>query len=621
MLKIKYMDIKHNNDNRAAKWARKILPLSLLALSPFMTSCSDFLDLDPKNEIIFEQFWNEKTDVENIVAGCYSGLQDYAVISRMMVWGEFRSENTIAGYDTERKDASLMRVLKENIDASNAYTSYGDFYSIINRCNVVIRYAPQVAEKDPGYTESELKATIAEVSALRDMCYFYLIRAFRDVPYSTVAYTDDDQTMNLPATPFNAVLDSLITDLESVRGDAVRRYPATTTLNSKYQTGRVTRDFIDAMLCEMYLWKKDYQNCVKYADLVIDSKKAMAKEDAEEKGGSLRKSTRFGEYPLIEDCNAMGTQFGYAFNEIFVNGNSSESIFELSFLKGEDNMKSNGPCAFFYGDARSFPGYVAPSDYVALDVKNTTYYVFRNQYDMRAYENLYTLGLSAAINKYTAASEVWFSDPSNNSFLSSSTWGTLYTGKGNYNDWTPYCKANWIIYRLSDIMLLKAEALAAMMSDGVSGSGDNAGENDGTAVDAELSQTDRVLAERAFELVAAVNNRSLYQLKDSLVSSDYTKSKSAIINLVYDERERELMFEGKRWFDLVRRSERDGNTNYLRQKVASKGSQNSAVVQSLLAQMNAIYWPYNIDEMKVNKNLVQNPAFSSGENNSYETAK
>lgn len=143
------MDIKHNNDNRAAKWARKILPLSMLALSPFMTSCSDFLDLDPKNEIIFEQFWNEKTDVENIVAGCYSGLQDYAVISRMMVWGEFRSENTIAGSDTERKDASLMRVLKENIDASNAYTSYGDFYSIINRCNVVIRYAPQVAEKDP----------------------------------------------------------------------------------------------------------------------------------------------------------------------------------------------------------------------------------------------------------------------------------------------------------------------------------------------------------------------------------------------------------------------------------------------------------------------------------------
>jgi hypothetical protein len=34
--------------------------------------------------------------------------------------------------------------------------------------------------------------------------------------------------------------------------------------------------------------------------------------------------------------------------------------------------------------------------------------------------------------------------------------------------------------------------------------------------------------------------------------------------------------------------------------------------------MDAIYWPYNLDEMKVNLNLVQNPAFGSGEDESYE---
>lgn len=611
------MDIKHNNDNRVTKWVGRIFPLSLLALSPFMTSCADFLELEPKNEIIQEQFWNEKTDVENIVAGCYSGLQDYAVISRMMVWGEFRSENTIAGNDTERRDASLMRVLKENIDASNAYTSYGDFYSIINRCNIVMRYAPQVAEKDPGYTESELNATIAEVSALRDMCYFYLIRAFRDVPYTTEAFVDDDQTMNLPATPFKAVLDSLITDLESVRQYAIRRYPSTTELNSKYQTGRVTRDFIDAMLCEMYLWKKDYPNCVKYADLVIESKKTLAKEKAEEEGATIIKSTRFGDYPLVSDCNTMANQFGYAFTDIFVSGNSDESIFELSFLKGEDNMKSNGPVAFFYGDSHAFPGYVAPSDYIALDVKNGDYNVFRTQYDMRAYENLYTLGVAAAVNKYTSPNVAMFVDPARNDFMNNSSWGGVYSGRGNNDNWTPYCKANWIIYRLSDIMLLKAEALAQMMNDVADG---NTDEEEGAGGDATVSEADKALAAQAFELVSAVYNRSLYNLKDSLKSTDYT-DKAKLTDLVYEERERELMFEGKRWFDLVRRSERDGNTNYLRQKVAGKGSQNSSVVQSLLARMDAIYWPYNIDELKVNKNLVQNPAFGSGENNSYETAK
>ena len=55
------------------------------------------------------------------------------------------------------------------------------------------------------FSESELKADIAEVTALRSLCYFYLIRTFRDVPYSTEAFTDDDQKMDLPATNFNII--------------------------------------------------------------------------------------------------------------------------------------------------------------------------------------------------------------------------------------------------------------------------------------------------------------------------------------------------------------------------------------------------------------------------------
>lgn len=89
-------------------------------------------------------------------------------------------------------------------------------------------------------------------------------------------------------------------------------------------------------------------------------------------------------------------------------------------------------------------------------------------------------------------------------------------------------------------------------------------------------------------------------------------------NLVMEERQRELMFEGKRWYDLVRRSLRDGNTNYLIENVVRKGSDNASVVQSKLAKMDAIFWPYNLEELKVNKYLVQNPAFGSGENNSYQ---
>ena len=174
-----------------------IVLMGLMGL--MQTGCSDFLEIEPLNEIIMDKFWTEKADVDNIIAGCYSGMQDAKVVKRMMVWGEFRSDNIGVGQNIN-KDNSLEKVLKENIDAKNEYTKWECFYNVINRCNTVIKYAPGVAAADPGYTQNELQANIAEVTALRALCYFYLIRAFRDVPYSSEAFTDDDQTMDLPAT-------------------------------------------------------------------------------------------------------------------------------------------------------------------------------------------------------------------------------------------------------------------------------------------------------------------------------------------------------------------------------------------------------------------------------------
>ena len=115
-----------------------------------LSSCSDFLEIEPQNEIILEKFWNEKADVNTILAGCYSGMQEGNVIKRMMVWGEFRSDNIGPGSNTQQ-DGNLEKILKENIDAKNSYTNWESFYTVINRCNTLIKYAPGVAAIDPAY--------------------------------------------------------------------------------------------------------------------------------------------------------------------------------------------------------------------------------------------------------------------------------------------------------------------------------------------------------------------------------------------------------------------------------------------------------------------------------------
>ena len=570
-----------------------------------MVSCADFLEIKPQNEIILEDFWGEKTDVDNIVTGCYSALQSSDVIRRMIIWGEARSDNMQSG-ENINSDVDLYNILKENLTAMNKYTTWDLFYDVINRCNTVLKYAPGVAEIDPSYTEGDLKATIAEVSALRDLCYFYLIRTFRDVPYSEEAFTDDDQVMDVPATPFETVLRNLIADLEKIKDDAVNRYPED---KPRYQTGRITKDVIYAMLSEMYLWNKDYDNCIKYAEMVINSKKLYEEEQLLRNGRMSANSSnrvtieaRLNGYPLEND-EIQGKDFGTAYEKIFIDGASKETIFELSFddRPQSTSMLSNSAIGSLYGNNNSRKGLLTlssvllgdihePSGSLVFESKDKT-----NYNDARLFQN--ASKDDEAIVKYAVRSV----NINGRNTPMTATYGERFASDNN--------GSKWIIYRLPDIMLLEAEALCQQMKEG----------NDSATI-----ATNKPKLDKAFSLVNAINKRSICNAilvdKDTLKASDYN-TKSLMEDLVKRERQRELMFEGKRWFDLVRYSLRNGNTDPVISAVTKRDDVNSQFAQNFFKKMDAIFWPYNIEEMKVNHNLVPNPVYGSGENTSYEKTK
>ena len=580
--------------NKTVKW---MLGTALFTIHcSLFISCSDFLEIAPLETIVLDKFWNEETDVENVVAGCYSAMQSQAVIERMMAWGEFRSDNVVGGTGIEN-NLNLSNIFKENINASNSYLKWGEFYNIINRCNTVLYYAPSVAEKDPNYTQSELRATEAEVTAIRALMYFYLIRTFRDVPYFTEPYLDDNQQLDLPATPFATVLDHLIQDLERVQGDAVRRYPTTKTY---YQRGRITQDAIHAMLCDMYLWKQDYQQAVRYADMVIKAKTDDYQAELGRMAGVITATDQMIDgYPLVSDAYSTGNYYGNAFTEIFGNGNSRESILELIYMNN-DQMLANGAVSAYYGNAETFPGSVRVADFLMSDVNDELYTVFENKYDARFYENMQPVSGSktlAGISKY-ACDNVMIN-------LGKAELEGSY-GQAYAKD---LCHANWILYRLSDVMLMKAEALVEMA--------------DTTAAAPAGGVTADSLFQQAYNIVNTIYKRSNCASgeKNLDASKHSVTNKDAMRDLVLLERQRELMFEGKRWFDLVRRSLRDGNTSKLAGRVALKGSGGSTAISSKLSSMDAIFWPYHTDELTVNKNLTQNPAFGSGENGSIERTK
>jgi hypothetical protein len=138
--------------------------------------------------------------------------------------------------------------------------------------------------------------------------------------------------------------------------------------------------------------------------------------------------------------------------------------------------------------------------------------------------------------------------------------------------------ANWIVYRLSEIYLMKAEALIQLDSN----------------------------KEEAVDLINTIYMRSnTEEGEQDLMAENYT-SKLKLDELLLRERQRELMFEGKRWFDLMRPSRRVNSPAPLLSYVTKKFSGGGSSQSTKMSVMDALYLPVHTDELKANTALVQN---------------
>ena len=571
---------------------KAFLLAALVGLS--FNSCNDFLTLEPLNDIVLENFWTDKSDVESVLLGAYSALESGDCVKSMVVWGETRSDNIVEGNNTPE---DIRQICRENLLITNSYCKYNKFYDVVNRANTVLYYAPIVADKDPNYLFSELKANEAEAITLRCLCYWYLIRTFHDVPYVTVPSIDDEgghEKFYVPQSPFEEILDSIINDLESVKRYAVNKYP-----ESNANTNRITKSAISAMLADMYLWRGkagDWDKCIKNCEEVT-ARKMSDWSDLKSKRGKFCTVRSFNGYPLISD--APEEYAGNSYTEIFGEGNSFESIFELPYNRDVSNPFVGD---FYQNERSNNVGQLKAFEKIGNDFTiSKGNDIFKQSNDSRYYQNLKNRSSSFAITKYAYDEVELLIDG-----------GIVkYDYASIRSNQVP---ANWIIYRYSEVLLFEAEAYV-MKAKQLKVTGPDS---------LALNDSLRLWKTKAFDLIDAVNKRSIVAdnnkvntQKTLAVVESYNDNSSVedLESILFQERRRELMFEGKRWYDLVRMARRDGNQDRLIQFVEQKYDASTlGAVKIKLKNPYAMYFPLAKDEVRNSqKVLKQNPAYKDDE--------
>ena len=499
----------------------KTIHIGLLIILVLATSCKNWLDVLPENDQTSSEYWKTKEDVESVLAAGYVKLRSN--VNSIFIWGEARGSGIsfLNLIDDDAKNANKLRTL--DILPTNSYSKWGGMYQVINMVNSVIKYAPSVAQNDESFNVNIMKSYLSEAYFLRALAYFYLVRTFRDVPFITEPYINDDQDYSVPQSDETTILNQLVTDLEGSLASAKEYFEEEDPFNPMNSKGRATRWASQALLADINLWMGNYDKCITACDAVISSGRV----------GLIARNLWFSN---------------------FYPGNSNESIFEIqySYEKGQ----TNSFLSWFNTDLR----YVTSSYNMQLYTENVIDARADSTGDVRGFNSTYKYNLYPLIWKY-----IGVDNDINNPQPRSST---------NQND------QNFIIYRLADIYLMKAEA--EIMK--------------GNFSDAQ-------------ELIQKIRDRA------GVVSTMPTLSnESDALDVLLKERQKEFVAEGKNWFDILRIAKRD-NYKYkdklIDQVLLMFYSNSQSIIRSKLADVNSYYLPINADELKYNKLLVQNPYYDN----------
>lgn len=210
-----------------------------------LSSCSDFLDRYPLEELSDGSFWKAPKDAEMAVSDLYAALPTWDVD------GDINSDNAVHGIKWAAGNIS------KGIYDPAAFGWSGN-YGVIRQANIIFEKIDLI----PDYAQADKNKVLGQAYFFRAFEYFDLIRSYGDVPYIDKSLTLADQE-NITRTPKEEVYTKMMADFDK----AIEFLPIEWAA-SDY--GRVTKGAARAMKARAALYFGHYDVAAATSKDVMD---------------------------------------------------------------------------------------------------------------------------------------------------------------------------------------------------------------------------------------------------------------------------------------------------------------------------------------------------------------
>lgn len=260
-MRIKHKSFRKFTNRLSVKMPYFLNRWPLLLLSLFLSACSEFVIVDPpKNILISETVFNDKSTVESALANIY-----YMMRQQGMTSGDFGLTTAMGIYSDELDyygfNAQYTQLYSHNLIAQNSIVTgwWKHAYTIIYNANDII----MGLENSETLTSADKQLFSGQALFVRAYIHHLLTNVFGDIPYiTTTDYLENNKASRFPLSEVNG---QIIIDLVN----AVNLLEGENSLEGqKVWPGKHA---VMALLARMYLYTEQWELASSTATALIDA--------------------------------------------------------------------------------------------------------------------------------------------------------------------------------------------------------------------------------------------------------------------------------------------------------------------------------------------------------------